>query len=113
MHELIALCAPRPVFIGGGTYKGGDGWADVDGTFIAEVAAKPVYTLLGKKGVSDATGPVTALPPVGTPLVAGELAFRQHPGGHTIQPNFATFLDWSSRYMTPTAPGSKSAHSGH
>ena len=107
MHELIALCAPRPVFIGGGTYKGGDGWADVDGTFMAEVAADPVYTLLGKKGVSDASGLVTALPPVGTPLVAGELAFRQHPGGHNIQPNFATFLDWSSRYMTAAATAAK------
>jgi hypothetical protein len=112
MHELIALCAPRPVFIGGGTYKGGDGWADVDGTFMAEVAADPVYTLLGKKGVSDGSGPVTALPPVGTPLVAGDLAFRQHPGGHNIQPDFATFVEWSSRYMTTTAPGSKSTHTG-
>lgn len=104
MHELIALCAPRPVFIGGGTYKGGDGWADVDGTFMAEVAADPVYKLLGKKGVSDSTGLVTALPPVGTALVAGDLAFRQHPGGHNIQPNFATFLDWSSRYLAPPPP---------
>jgi hypothetical protein len=104
MHELIALCAPRPVLIGGGTYKGGDGWADVDGTFMAEVAADPVYTLLGKKGVSDDKGLVTTLPPVGTPLLAGELAFRQHPGGHNIQPNFATFLDWAGRYLAPPPP---------
>jgi hypothetical protein len=104
MHELIALCAPRPVFIGGGTYKGGDGWADVDGTFMAEVGADPVYKLLGKQGVSDDDGLVTALPAVGTPLVAGELAFRQHPGGHNIQPNFATFLDWSSKYLAPPPP---------
>ncbi len=107
MHELIALCAPRPVFIGGGTLEGGDGWADVRGTYIAEFAAGPVYTLLGKKPLSDDSGPIgtppaagAAFPPVGTALVAGDLAFRQHPYGHNPQPNFATFLAWASRYMT-------------
>ncbi len=58
MHELIALCAPRPVFIGGGTLEGGDGWADVRGTYIAEFAAGPVYKLLGKKPLSDDSGPI-------------------------------------------------------
>ena len=100
MHELIALCAPRPVFIGGGTPEGGDGWADVRGTFIAEFAAGPVYTLLGRKPLSDASGPIKEFPPVGTTVVAGDLAFRQHPYGHNPQPNFAIFLDWASRYMT-------------
>jgi hypothetical protein len=100
MHELIALCAPRPVFISGGTLKGGDGWADVDGTFLAAAAASPVYKLLGQKGLSDDKGPVTTLPPVDTPLIAGDLAFRQHPYGHNPQPNFATFLTWASPYMT-------------
>jgi len=109
MHELIALCAPRPVFIGGGTLEGGDGWADVRGTYIAEFAAGPVYTLLGKKPLSDDSGPIgtspaagAAFPPVGASLVAGDLAFRQHPYGHNPQPNFATFLTWADRYMTPT-----------
>jgi hypothetical protein len=102
-HELIALCAPRPVFIGGGTTEGGDGWADVRGTFLAELAAGPVYKLLGKKPLSDSSGPITAFPPVSAALIAGDLAFRQHPYGHNPQPNFATFLDWASRYMTPAA----------
>jgi hypothetical protein len=99
MHELIALCAPRPVFISGGTYKGGDGWADVDGTFMAAVGASPVYELLGKKGISNSSGPVTTLPPVNTPLISGELAFRQHPGGHNPLPNNSTFLWWANRYL--------------
>jgi hypothetical protein len=99
MHELIALCAPRPVFISGGTLKGGDGWADVDGTFMAAVGASPVYELLGKRGLSDSSGPVTTLPPVNTPLISGELAFRQHPGGHNPLPNYSTFLWWANRYM--------------
>jgi len=101
MHELIALCAPRPVFIGGGTLEGGDGWADVRGTYMAEFAAGPVYKLLGKKPLSNDSGPIKDFPPVGTAVVAGDLAFRQHPYGHNAQPNFATFLAWASRYMTP------------
>ena len=103
MHELIALCAPRPVLIDGGTLEGGDGWADTHGTFIAEVAAGPVYRLLGKKSLSDDSGPTETLPPVGTALLAGDLAFVQHPGGHNPQPSFATFLEFATRYMAPAA----------
>jgi hypothetical protein len=96
MHELIALCAPRPVFIGGGTTEGGDGWADVRGTFLAEVAAGPVYKLLGKKDLGT-----SEIPAIGTALVSGDLGFRQHPDGHTPIPDFPAFLDFASRYMTP------------
>jgi hypothetical protein len=102
MHELIALCAPHPVFIGGGTTEGGDGWADVHGTFIAEVAAGPVYTLLGKKNLGTET-----FPPVGTALISGDLGFRQHPGGHTPIPDLPTFITFASRYMTTAAAGTK------
>jgi hypothetical protein len=103
MHELIALCAPRPVFIGGGTLEGGDGWADVRGTFIAEFAAGPVYKLLGKKPLSDDSGPIkTPSPPSAPRCVAGDLAFRPASRyGHNPQPNFATFLEFATRYMTP------------
>lgn len=98
MHELIALCAPRPVFIGGGTTKG-DGWADAHGTFLAAVAAGPVYRLLGKRDLGTST-----YPPIETPLVAGDLAFRQHSGGHTPAPNWPTFLTFASHYLTPAKP---------
>jgi hypothetical protein len=96
-HELIALCAPRPVFIGGGATKG-DGWADAQGMFMAAAAASPVYTLLGKKGLD------TTFPPIETPLIDGELAFRQHSGGHTPAPNWPTFITFASRYLNAPAP---------
>jgi hypothetical protein len=92
-HELIALCAPRPVFIGSGATNG-DGWADGKGMFLAEVAAGPVYTLLGKKGLGT-----TEFPPIETPLISGDLGFRQHSGGHTPAPNWPTFLKFAARYL--------------
>ena len=98
-HELIALCAPRPVFIGGGATKG-DGWADAKGMFLAAVGAGPVYTLLGKKDLGT-----TEFPPIETALISGDLDFRQHSGGHTPAPNWPTFLDFASRYLH--APAAK------
>ena len=92
-HELIALCAPRPVFIGAGASVG-DGWADARGMFLAESAAGPVYRLLGKQDLGT-----TAFPPIETGLVDGDLGFRQHSGGHTPGPNWPTFLDFASRYL--------------
>ena len=92
-HELIALCAPRPVFIGAGSFNG-DEWADPRGMFMAAVAAGPVYRLLGKKDLGT-----QEFPPIKTALTAGDLAFRQHSGGHTPGPNWPTFLDFASRYL--------------
>ncbi|HEY3742331.1 MAG TPA: hypothetical protein VGL53_20920, partial [Bryobacteraceae bacterium] len=48
-HELVALCAPRPVFISAGAAEQGDGWVDAKGMFLAAAGAGPVYRLLGKK----------------------------------------------------------------
>ncbi len=93
-HELIALCAPRPVFIGGGVMVKGDGWVDAKGMFLAAAAAGPVYRLLGKKDLGT-----TEFPPVETPLIDGDVAFRQHSGGHTDAPNWPTFLTFASRYI--------------
>jgi hypothetical protein len=92
-HELIALSAPRPVFISGGTTEG-DGWADSTGMFLAAAAAGPVYRLLGKKDLGT-----TTLPPIETALIAGDVAFRQHSGRHTPGPNWPIFLDFASRYL--------------
>lgn len=92
-HELIALCAPRPVFISGGATQG-DGWVDARGMFLAAVGAGPVYKLLGKKDLGT-----TVFPPIETPLIEGDIAYRQHSGGHTPGPNWPTFLTFASRYL--------------
>lgn len=94
-HELIALCAPRPVFLSAGVTQG-DGWVDAKGTFMAGVAAGPVYTLLGKRAMS-----ITNFPPVET-LCDGEVAFRQHAGGHTDAPNWPIFLNYAEQYFEAT-----------
>ena len=91
-HELVALCAPRPVFISSG--DAGDGWVDAKGMFLAAVGAGPVYKLLGKKDLGT-----TEFPPVETALIGGAIAFRQHSGGHTPGPNWPTFLTFASRYI--------------
>ena len=93
-HELIALAAPRPLFIGAGTLEQGDGWVDPKGMFMAAAAAGPVYRLLGKKDLGT-----RVFPPVETALTAGELAYRQHSGGHTSGPNWPTFLEFAARYF--------------
>jgi hypothetical protein len=98
-HELVAMCAPRPVFLsaGKGGYDaepGGDSWVDAKGTFMAGAAAGPVYKLLGKKDMGT-----TVFPPIETPLIDGEVAFRQHSGGHTDAPNWPTFLTFAGRYI--------------
>lgn len=92
-HELIAMCAPRPVFISGGATPG-DGWVDARGMFMAAAGAGPVYRLLGKKDLGT-----TVFPPIETPLINGDIAFRQHTGGHTPVPNWPTFLTFASRYL--------------
>jgi hypothetical protein len=101
-HELIALCAPRPVFISAGTLTKGDGWVDAKGMFLAAVGAGPVYRLLGRQDLG-----ISEFPPVETTLIDGDVAFRQHSGGHTPGPNWPTFLTFASRYLTSQASSNK------
>ncbi len=99
-HELIALCGPRPVFIGAGTTQG-DGWVDAKGMFLAAVGAAPVYRLLGKKDLGT---------PIETAVIDGDIAFRQHSGGHTPAPNWPTFLMFAERYLKRPPSTPKSAN---
>jgi hypothetical protein len=91
-HMLIALSAPRPVFITGGLK---DQWADPKGQFLAQVAAGPVYRLLGQSDLGT-----TQLPPLDTALIDGTLGFLYHSGGHTITPeDWSAFLKFASRHL--------------
>jgi hypothetical protein len=111
-HELIALCAPRPVFVSSGSQQVEGGWVDAKGMFLGAVGAGPVYKLLGKKGLG--TG---EFPPMETALIDGDIAFRQHRGGHTTGPNWPTFLVFASRYIkapaTPSAANASNAQMIH
>jgi hypothetical protein len=93
-HELIALCAPRPVFISVGSPTVEGQWVDARGMYISAVKASPVYALLGKKGLSPAE-----MPDIETGLLAGDIAWRQHSGGHTVGPNWPSFINFAERYL--------------
>jgi hypothetical protein len=106
-HELIALCAPRPVFIGVGSNTAGDEWADPRGEFLGAVGAGPVYRLLGRKDLGT-----TVFPPMQTALAEGDLAFRQHQFGHTPAPNWPVFLDFAGRYLHAPGAGNTASTNG-
>jgi hypothetical protein len=111
-HELIALCAPRPTFISYGVPEKGDAnWLDQQGSYMATVAAGPVFRLLGAKDIGD-TGDyrVAKMPPVNTSLLDGQLAWRQHDGGHEDRSNMKYFIEWASRQLGYTpAPAATAA----
>ena len=100
-HELIALCAPRPTFISYGVPERGDAkWLDQRGSFMAAVAAQPVFRLLGARDLGVPDDYRNAQPPaVNVGLLDGQLAWRQHDGGHTDGPNWKYFIPWAERML--------------
>ena len=109
-ESLIALCAPRPIFIGSGDVTG-DSWVDPYGQYLASVAATPVYELLDMKGVVmndvlpvDESLPYTypaniPYPKVDTGYLDGDIAYRRHAGGHSDGPNLPDFATFAARYL--------------
>lgn len=100
-HELIALCAPRLTFISYGIPEQGDArWLDHQGSYMAAIAAGPVFKLLGAKdlGVSNDYR-VEKMPAVNVNVMDGELAWRQHDGGHTDTPNIKYFVEWVNKFI--------------
>jgi hypothetical protein len=93
-HLVMALIAPRPLFITGGLR---DQWADPYGEFLAQVAAGPVYRLLGRKDLGT-----TERPQLDTPVITGDLGFHYHSGGHTITAaDWKAFLEFAGRTLRP------------
>jgi hypothetical protein len=79
-HELIALIAPRPVYLSTGSE---DQWSDPKGEFLAAVAAEPVYRLLGRQGLG------TERMPSLDHSILHTIGFHTHTGKHEI-----TAFDW-------------------
>jgi hypothetical protein len=100
-HQLIALVAPRLLFVSYGVPEKGDAlWLDQRGSFMATVAAGPAWRLLGERDLGvGGDWRSAAMPPVGTGLLDGALAWRQHDGGHTDAPNMRTFIAWADRRL--------------
>ncbi len=100
-HELIAMCAPRLTFISYGIPEKGDAkWLDHQGSYMAAVAAGPVFKLLGVKDLGVSADYTTEkMPAVNVDILDGELAWRQHDGGHTDAPNMKHFIKWANRFI--------------
>jgi len=101
-NELIALCAPRLTFISYGVAEKGDAkWLDHQGSYMATIAAGPVFRLLGAKdlGVTDDYHSAK-MPPVNAGLLEGQLAWRQHDGGHTDAPNWKYLIPWADSFLS-------------
>lgn len=99
--ELIALCAPRLVFVSYGIPQRGDAkWLDHQGSYMATVAAQPVFQLLDAKTLGVSSDYHTAkMPPANVGLLDGQLAWRQHDGGHTDAPNVKYFIAWADKFI--------------
>jgi hypothetical protein len=100
-HQLIALCAPRLTFVSYGIPEKGDAkWLDQQGSYMAAVAAGPVFRLLGSKDLGTSDNYITEkMPAVNTGLLNGQLAWRQHDGGHTDGPNWKYFIPWADGFF--------------
>lgn len=104
-HEVIALCAPRPVLVASAEK---DEWADPRGEFLSTVFAEPVYHLLGRRGLGVElsefeTDGMPALPPLEQPVGVGELRYYIRRGVHDVTPydweqwlNFMGNREWTS-----------------
>jgi lysophospholipase L1-like esterase len=103
-HELIALCAPRLTFVSYGVPEKGDAkWLDHQGSYMAAIAAGPVFRLLGAKDLGKSDDYRTEkMPPVNVGLLDGQLAWRQHDGGHTDGPNWKYFIAWADKFWGRT-----------
>jgi len=90
-HSLIALVAPRALFIGAGSFSE-DGWTDPRGAWDAARAASPVWRLYGQEGLAG-----EAYPAINEARDSGRIAFRQHDGGRSNDRNWPAFLSFAAR----------------
>src|SRR4029450_7851602 len=114
-HQLIALCAPRPTFISYGVPEKGDArWLDHQGSYMAAVAAGPVFRLLGAKDLGTSDDYMKEkMPSVNVSMLDGQLAWRQHDGGHTDGPNWKYFIPWADKFIKHAGASGVAAGPAH
>jgi hypothetical protein len=102
-HSLLSLCAPRPVFLNGGTQ---DSWTDYYGTYLSAKGATPVYQLLGKKGIiMNDKWPVED-----KVYIDGTIGYRYHIGGHTDAPDWPAFFEFAAKHIKASILETSSTH---
>ena len=91
-HMLLALIAPRPVYVASATE---DGWADPRGEYLSAYHASPVYELLGKRGLTS-----PASPEAGVPMAEGEIGYHIREGGHSVELyDWRRFMDFADTHI--------------
>ena len=91
-HMLLALMAPRPVYVASGIE---DTWADPRGEYASAYHATEVYRLLGKKGLSSGK-----LPALGEAINDGHVGYHIREGGHSVELyDWQRFMDFADRHL--------------